>query len=73
MDDPNLLEVTRKEIHYWPMCQCMVCENERARRAHVSTPVKRMSVEAAHVFGIIPRRSLHGSVARQLQIESEAE
>ncbi len=59
------------EHHWWPSCPCGECKRERdkrarAERAPARNPVISLHVEAAHLLGLIPRRSPHGSVAREL-------
>lgn len=68
MNDPNLFTVIKEEVHYLPCCNCSACTAEKARRdeSQPRTPIKRISVNAAHLMGIISHRSPHGSVARNL-------
>ena len=63
----KLLTVTKAEIHYWPLCPCEACRSERARREPASdSPIRRVSIETAHVLGFIPSRCPEGSLAKKL-------
>ena len=77
MNDPNLIEITKKEIHYWPACPCEVCRHKRAEEAARRTPSKqshrRLSVEAAYTLSFIRTRRPHGSVARELMLKQTDE
>lgn len=68
----QVIEVVKVEHHFWPTCPCDVCALERKRRERPSRrdpAVKSMSVDAAALFGYLPRRNPHGSFARQLMHE----
>ena len=63
----KLLTVTKVEIHYWPLCQCEACRNERTRREPtLNTPIRKVSVETAHVLGLIPSRCPEGSLTKKM-------
>lgn len=63
----NLLMVTKVEIHYWTLCQCEACKSERARREPAKdSPLRNVSIETAHILGLIPSRCPEGSLARRL-------
>ena len=55
--------------HAWRECPCDICKRERERRSvRKRNPILRLSIEAAILFGFIPRRSPHGSLSRNLRI-----
>lgn len=71
MDDPNVFEIHRVERHWLPSCPCPDCGAERARRAApppnpAGPHIIRMSPDTAYLFGILRRRSVSGSLARDL-------
>ena len=72
-NDPNVLQVTKAELHYWPACPCRACEEERTRRDRSSPTDSRLrsiSVDMAHLLGYIPTRCQEGSLARRMAIEA---
>ena len=66
--DPNqLLTVMKKEVHFWPLCQCEVCKVERTRQKPCpESHLMNVSVETAHTLGFIPSRCPEGSLAKKL-------
>jgi hypothetical protein len=68
MSRDNVLKVIREEHHYWRTCPCSECQAERERQSCQSSlpHVKRISVSVAYLLGFIPRRSPHGSRAKEL-------
>lgn len=64
------IEVIRREVHCWTVCPCQDCELERAKRSGESTndtPIKRVSLRTAEMFGYLKRpRCPGGSLARSL-------
>ena len=74
MNDPNVFEITTTEHHSLNTCPCCRCAVERERRGlnvPPRTPLKIMSVDAALLFGYLPRRNPCGSLARQLMRENQ--
>lgn len=68
MDD-DIFVVRKVEHHRLGTCPCDACSAERERR-DAKTPannhIKRLSADAAFTLGLIPRRSLGGSVAKSM-------
>ncbi len=55
--------------HAWRECPCNTCVREREQRSvRKRNPIHRLSIEAATLFGFIPRRSPHGSMVRDMQV-----
>ena len=74
MADPNILRIERVEYHYWPLCECPECQQERERqRATSPHPSKVFSLhpQDAYLLGLIDhsRLSAHGSLARDLLLK----
>lgn len=69
----EILVVEKVEYHLWKTCPCQACRLERKGREPSGsfTPIKRLSVSAASLFGYLPCRNPHGSLARQLMKEAE--
>jgi len=67
MKQSDLILVKKEEIHCWKLCPCLVCEQERVRRAK---PTKKshqtISVSSAYALGFLKARRPCGSLAREL-------
>ena len=69
MNDSDVFEVVRRELHWLPDCPCDACVMERERRSRLSSfrhPLKSISVSTACALGFIKRRSPDGSLAKEL-------
>lgn len=73
MDEDSVLRIERVECHYWPACECVECEKERARRAPPQHPLHSMSVDTAHVLGFLSSRCPEGSLARRIAEQESPE
>jgi hypothetical protein len=70
MRSNDVHEVTDGSLHWLPSCPCRECEDERERRRPARpSHLVHISVEAAHLFGFISRRSPMGSLARSLSLK----
>lgn len=67
--DDSVLIVCKTEHHAWATCPCDRCSEERKRRERPpARRIVRLNCEAAQILGFIPRRSPHGSLARELML-----
>lgn len=69
----DILVVMKEEHHLWRTCPCSVCAEERERQnTSPSLPPssRKVSLNAAYFLGIIQNRNPHGSLARELMLQS---
>ncbi|KKN88377.1 hypothetical protein LCGC14_0249400 [marine sediment metagenome] len=65
----DILIVRKEEHHLWRTCPCDLCAAERDRTTYSKPTLpstRKIPVDAAYLFGLIPSRNPHGSVAREL-------